>query len=72
MYIVHYTSGTKVHLAYAHVATKQLRMCGTRKIFHAAGFMCAHHHSYVHQCTRADTAIFVVVTLSDEQPSKVK
>ena len=30
-----------VYLAYARVATKRLRMCGTRKIFHAAGFMCA-------------------------------
>ena len=31
----------KVHLAYA--ATKRLRMCGMRKIFRAAGFMCACH-----------------------------
>ena len=31
----------QVHLAYARVATKRLRMCGTRKIFHAACFMCA-------------------------------
>ena len=28
----------KVYLAYARVATKRLRMCGTHKIFHAAGF----------------------------------
>ena len=33
----------KVHLAYARVATKRMRMCGTCKIFYAVGFMCAHH-----------------------------
>ena len=40
----------KVHLAYAcvatkrlRIATKRLRMCGMRKVFHVAGFMCARH-----------------------------
>ena len=33
----------KAHLAYVRVATKWLRMCGMRKIFHAAGSMCARH-----------------------------
>ena len=33
----------KVHLAYACVATKRLRMCSTHKIFHVTGFMCVYH-----------------------------
>ena len=38
----------KVHLAYARVVTKWLCMCGTHKIFHAAGFIyaCHAHHMY--------------------------
>ena len=31
------------HFAYARVATKGLHVCGSRKIFHAVGFMCACH-----------------------------
>ena len=51
-------SSFQVHLAYARAATKQQGMCGTRKIFHAAGFMCDRHTRMY-----TDTAILFVVTL---------
>ena len=53
----------KVHLAYAHVATERLRMCGTRKIFHAAGFTCALHARMYADAPVPTTGIFLVVTL---------
>ena len=56
----------KVHLAYARVrvATKLLRMCGTRKIVHAAGLMCARRARMFANAVPVPTlAYFLVVTL---------
>ena len=53
----------KVHLAYARVATKRLRMCGTRKLFHAAGLICARHARMYADAPVPTLAYVLVVTL---------
>ena len=50
-----------VHFANTRVVTKRLCMCGMRKIFNAAGFMCARH-----ACMYADAPMPTLACLSTQ------